>query len=239
MIKADRLSNLLNPHQFELVWEYWLGPQLHYGFARPSEVQGIFEHINIESLGKRGEAVYCEIVASPLRAHALQFKPAPRVDEVIVELGDAHPDRGYTEIETTDQAKSWETRVAEIAPSRARELANQHAESLAGSTALAREAAVEYVRLIRAFSDEPVLEYLAVQMQSGRAPEKGLSGEFTGLMVSQDDLRDAFECATLAIRTFGSKVDPDHDGFQEADARKSTDFKLRIDLITDLLRNGG
>ena len=237
MIEAQRLSEILRPHGFELVWDYWLGQQFHYAFAKPSIISNVFEHIRIECAGKRGEVVWCEIVVTPLRSHEFQFKPAPRFDEVLTELTDDGSSR--TEIKTVDAAKRWEQRVGEVAPERARSLAELHAATIGQATAVAQRAAQEYVKLVREFSDETILEYLAVQLSSKRAPEKGLADAFPGLMTSQDDLRDAEECATLAIATFGTIVDPVQEGFETESSRKTPEYKLRLALIADLLRNGG
>ena len=238
MIKAKRLAERLAPQDFELAWEYWLGRQFHYGYSRPSSEEGVFEHIHVNCAGKRGEAVWCDIVVTPLRAHEFQFKPSPRVDDVITELADAGSDGAHAEIETTDAAIEWESRIAEIAPPRVRALALEHALSISHSTAVARRSAAEYVRLIRAFSDETVLEYLAVQLGSGRAPDKGLTDPFPGLMICQGDLKDAQECASSSITMFGAQVDPEHDGFHDYETQRTTDYKLRVALIADLLRNG-
>lgn len=238
MIKAKRLAKRLASQDFDLVWEYWLGRQFHYGYSRPSSAEGVFEHIHVNCAGKRGEAVWCDVVVTPLRAHEFRFKPSPRVDDVVTELADADSDRGYVVIETTGAAIEWESRVAEIAPPRVRALAQEHALSISNSTAVARRSAAEYVKLIRDFSDEPVMEYLSVQLKSGRAPEKGFADPFPGLMICQDDLKDAQECASSIIQMFGTQVDPEHGGFHDYETQRTTDYKLRVELIADLLRNG-
>lgn len=199
MIAAQRLSEILRPHGFELVWEYWLSQQIHLAYCRPSIADGVFEHLRIDATGKRGEAVWCEMVVTPLRAQEFDFKPCPRVDEVLKELAGLGPDRAAVDIETTEAAIEWETRLADIGPAHVRALSEQHAVSMSRSTAGARKAAASYCQLIRDFSDETVLEYLAVQLSSGRAPAKGQTDPFRGLMICQSDLRDAQECAALAI----------------------------------------
>ena len=238
MINADRVLNLATDG-FELAWEKWLGRQFNYNFVRSSELNGVFEHVDIDSAGKHGEAVYCHVVLSPLRGHQIQFKPTPEVDQFMFELADPESDRGYTLIESTEDAMHWEARVADIAPARVCALAKQHAEDVVQQTASARVSAQEYVRHIREFSDERVMEYLAVQMRAGRAPEKSSQSEkFSGLMTSQDDLADGLECASLAISRFGPEVDPDNDGFRGESASQNRELRLRLDITADLLRHG-
>ena len=166
MIDVLRLSEILAPDGFQLAWEHWLGRQFHYDFVRPSVVDGVFEHIAIDSQGKRAEAVTCSVWISPLWGHRIHFKPSPEVDEVLVELGDFAPDRAYAEIESQTDAIAWERHVAEVAPQRARALAQKHAQQVADQTAAARKAALEYARRIRELSDEPVMEYLSYQLST-------------------------------------------------------------------------
>ena len=238
MIKAKRLAKSLEPQGFELVWEFFLSRQIHLSYCRPSPADGVFEHIRVEAAGKRGEAVSCSVVITPLRAQEFGFKPCPRIDDVLTELAATGSDRGYAEIESKESAIAWEGRVAKIGPERVRGLAKRHADPMSQSTANARDAAREYVRRIRKFSDETVLEYLAVQLSSARAPAKGQAEPFPGLMICQGDLRDAQECAALGIAMFGAEVDPQQKGFVDDNAKRSTDYKLRAALIADLLRNG-
>ncbi|MCR9197650.1 MAG: hypothetical protein NXI04_03305 [Planctomycetaceae bacterium] len=238
MIDSKRLETLLKPNGFEIVWVYQLSRQLHLAYCRTSEADGVFEHVRVESAGKKGESVWCDLVVTPLRAQEFDFKPCPRFDDVLTELAPAGSTRAAVDIRTNEEAIEWEKRIAEIATARVRTLAEQHAEAVSQATAVARHAAAKYIRLIREFSDERTLEYLAVQLDSGRAPAKGQSDPFPGLMLCQGDLQDAKECAALAINKFGALVDPDSNGFQTDELRRTTEYKLRVCLVADLLRNG-
>ncbi len=48
MVEAGRLLEVLSLHGFQFAWEQWLGRQFHFDFVRPSEVDGVFEHIAID-----------------------------------------------------------------------------------------------------------------------------------------------------------------------------------------------
>jgi hypothetical protein len=238
MIDVARLLALLAPHGFQLAWEHWLGRQFHFDFVRPSVVDGVFEHIAIDSMGKRGEAVYCSVWVSPLRGHRIHFKPSPEVDEVLVELGDS-AGQASTSIESRSDAIAWELRVAEVAPERVRDLAQRHAQQVALQTASARQAALEYVRRVREMSDERVMEYLAYQLRSRATPaQQQLANRFRPWGAPWDDVQEASEAAGVAIALFGADVDPEQGGFAEEPARKSPELKLRLNIVADLLRRG-
>jgi hypothetical protein len=237
MIDVRRLSEILAPDGFQLAWEHWLGRQFHYDFVRPSVVDGVFEHIAIDSQGKRAEAVTCSVWISPLWGHRIHFKPSPEVDEVLVELGDFAPDRAYAEIESQTDAIAWERRVAEVAPQRARALAQKYAQQVAVQTAAARKAALEYTRRIRELSDEPVMEYLSYQLSTRATPaQRQQADRFRPWGASWDDVQEACECAAYAIALFGTEVDAEHGGFVDEAGRKSCELKLRMNIAADMLR---
>ncbi|MFN3149157.1 hypothetical protein [Bremerella sp.] len=222
-----------------MAWEKWLWRQFNFDFVRLSKWDGVFEHIDIDSSGKKGEAVVCRVFLSPLLGHRIHFKPSPEIEEFVFELADPKWDHRYTLIESDEDAATWEERVADIAPPHVCDLANQHGEEMALQTMVARASAQRYVQRIREFSTEPVMEYLAVQLKSGRAPVAMINSiKFGGLMTSQDDLSDAMECASFAISKFGMEVDPDHNGFQGESKSRNRELRLRLDITADLLRNG-
>jgi hypothetical protein len=238
MIEAKRLLEDLSPQGFQLAWEYWIGRQLHCDFVRPSMVDGVFEHIAIDGSGSRGEAVTCTVWVSPVRGHRLHFKPAPEVDEVLVELGNSAPGRAFTEIETPSEATAWELRVAEVAPERVRSLAQKHAREIAIQTSAARKSAMEYVRRIRAMSDDPVMEYLAYQLSCRATPTQlQQAGEWNPGGV-WDEVQDACRCAAIAVSMFGLEIDAEHGGFVDEPASKSCELKLRLNIAADMLRCG-
>jgi hypothetical protein len=241
MIKANRLLELLSPQEFQLAWEHWIGRQFHFDFVRETIVNGVFEHIEISSQGKRGEAVSCRIWISPLRGHRVRFKPSPDASELILELCDCMPDRAYTVIECVSDASSWEMRVADIAPQRARNLAKKNALDIADKTACQRNAAQQYVERIRQISDEPVMEYLAYQLRSRATPEQEHEiNRLAGLarIPSSDDVNDAIECGAIAIVLFGSAIDADQNAFHAESPTWNRELRMRLDIIADELRRG-
>lgn len=239
MIHHERLLTRLSPHGFQLAWEQGAGQQPNFDYVRPSPVEGVFEHIDVDSKGKRGEAVYCLVWVSPVRGHRLRFKPSPEVDEYIEELGDVAAGLSYTVVKTRVDAITWESRVEQIAPERARGLALKHAGEVAAQTCDARRAAREYTRRLRKITDEPVMDYLAYQLSgratpaqrqhAGRLDPGGVSGE----------VNYACQAAALGVAMFGAEVDPEYDGFATEPARKSVELKLRLNIAADLLRLGG
>lgn len=238
MIEVRRLLEMLSPSGFQLAWEHWLGRQYHFDFVRPSPVDGVFEHIAIDSMGKRGETVYCSVWVSPLRGHRIHFKPSPEVDEVLVELGDG-AGRASTMIARPSVAIAWELRVAEIAPVRGRNLAQRHAQQVALQTVSARQAAIEYTRRIREISDERVMEYLTYQLRCrATIAQQHRADRFRPWGAPWDDVQEASEAAAIAIALFGAAIDPGHGGFADESASKSVDLKLRLNLVADMLRLG-
>ncbi len=162
--RSPRLQKRLAPQGFELAWDRSLERQPNFDFVRPSPVEGVFEHIELDSMGRRGESVYCRVWVSPVRGHRLRFKPSPEVDELILELGDVSAGLGHSVVKTRAEAIVWESRVERIAPERARGLAARHAEEVAALTGDARRAALKYARRLREITDEPVMDFLAYQL---------------------------------------------------------------------------
>lgn len=238
MIAVERLIELLSPHGFQLAWERWLGRQFNFDFVRPSPLAGVFEHVDIDSMGKRGEAVYSRVFVSPLRGHRIQFKPSPEVDELLMELGDCSTDRGYRLIENLSDAIDWERRVAKVAPERVRTLARKHAQEVALQTASARKSAIEYTRRIREISDEPVMEYLAYHLSCRITPAQQRQAEQFNAGGVWGEVQDATKVAAIAVAIFGAEIDPEHGGFIEEPARKSRELKLRLNISADILRFG-
>lgn len=238
MIELRRLRELLSPHGFQLAWEHWLGRQFHFDFVRPSEVEGVFEHIAIDSMGSRGEAVYSSLWVSPLWGHRIHFKPSPEVDEVLVELGDV-AGQAAALIKSPSDEIAWEMRVAEIAPQRLRNLASRHAQQIVLQTSAARRAAIAYVKRIRELSDERVMEYLVYQLRSRATPaQQQLADRFRPWGAPWDDVQEACEAVAIAIAMFGAEIDPEYGGFAGESARKSYELKLRLNIAADILRQG-
>ena len=236
MIEVERLLALLSPHGFQLAWEQWLGRQFNFDFVRPSPVDGVFEHVDIDSMGKRVEAVYCRVFLSPLRGHRIHFKPSPEVDELIMELGDSVPNRGYKVIESQSQAIDWEQRVAQVAPQRVRALAQKYAQQLALETASAQQAAAEYTRRVREITDEPIMEYLTYQLSRRLNPDQVQQAKRFSAGGVGADVQEASQAAAIAVMLFGTEVDPEHGGFVDDETRKSSELKLRLNIAADMLR---
>jgi hypothetical protein len=237
MIESARLLDLLAPHGFQIAWEKWAGRQFNYDFVRPSSVDGVYEHVDVDSMGKRGEVAYCRVWVSPVRGHRLHFKPSPEVDEYLAELIDPATGRSRV-IESRSDAIAWEQQVAHVAPERVRSLAQRHAEQMALQTASERQAASEYARRIRQISEEPVMEYLAYQLGCRATPsQQQLARGFDAGFVS-GDVQYACECAAIGVALFGAEVDAAHHGFTDELARKSLELKVRLNITADILRLG-
>jgi hypothetical protein len=241
MIKANRLLTLLSPQRFELAWEHWIGRQFDFDFVRASSIEDVFEHIEINSQGKRGEAVSCGIWVSPLKRHRVHFIPSPDVDEFLVELCACMPERSYTLIENESDAKNWETQVADLAPTRVYDLAQKHGQIIADQTKAQRRAAKEYLQCIREITDEPVMEYLAYQLRSRATPNEQREADRMAQLACMpplDDVNEAIACAALAIAMFGSTIDQEHHGFRGESPNGNRELRLRLDIIADRLRSG-
>ncbi len=241
MINASRLLEILAPQRFQLAWERWSGRQFNFDFVRSSLANGVFEHIEIDSQGKRGEAVFCRVWVSPLKGHRVHIKPSPDVDEPLLEICDCLPDRAYSLIECASAARSWELRVGSIAPPRVSNLAQKHAQEIADQTEAPRRAAVQYVDRIRQISDEPVMQYLANQLRSRATPDQEHEASRLGELARVpplNDVNDAIECAAIAIALFGPVVDGEHGGFRGESPSRNQGLRLRLHITADRLRTG-
>lgn len=238
MIESARLLEFLAPQGFQIAWEKWAGRwQFNYDFVRASPIDGIYEHIDVDSMGKRGKVAYCRVWVSPVRGHRLLFKPSPEVDEFLAELNDPVTGRSCV-IEGRSEAIAWERQVVQVAPERVRSLAGQHAEQIALQTTSERQAAREYARRIRQLSDETVMEYLAYQLGCRATPsQKELARGFDAGFVS-GDVQYACECAAIGVALFGAEVDAAYGGFTDEPTHKSLELKIRLNITADILRLG-
>lgn len=234
MIDRQRMLKRLTPDGFVLSWESWLGPQFNFDYVRPSFIEGVFEHIDVDSMGRFGESVYCKLWVSPVRGHRLYFKPSPEVEEHLWDPAD--PGISYAVIKDAERADAWELKTVEVAPNRVRELALKHAENMAIETAAARKSAIEYARRIREISTESVMEYLEYQLSCRITPVQKQHADRLKAGGVFNEVAYATQCAAMAVALYGHEVDPEHNGFSEEPAIKSNELKLRLNITADLLR---
>ncbi|MFO1062529.1 MAG: hypothetical protein U0892_01475 [Pirellulales bacterium] len=87
MIDPNELARHLALKGFRLGWDGSIGRQFNYVFVRLAPIIGVYEQIDIDSMGRHGESVYCHVRISPVRGHCMLFKATPEIDELVVELG--------------------------------------------------------------------------------------------------------------------------------------------------------
>ena len=238
MVNAQRLLKLLQRRGFSLAWEDWKGKQFNYDYVRPASRQELFEHIEIVSQGRKGEAVNAIAWVSLVRGHRTRF------DErlFLSELCDGLPDVSYTLIESKDDAVNWERRVAGIAPARVKGVTAEKGEDILSRTEDARRAASRYVAMVRQVSDERVLEYLTYQLQQRTSVEQAKEADRVAGLARLPPtygygVNDAIEAAALAIVLFGIEVEAPRNAFAGESPSRNADLRLRLDILADRLRS--
>ncbi len=149
MLSERRISRLLQTQQFELVSFSKVGRSAI--FARQGPADHLFERVRFKCQGSRGEAVVAWVEASVV--HGTNATKGLLELELLAELGHVKervdkygcwvPGYGRAIVETTDEAKDWERRFAEVAPQQAAILAREKGPGLLAATTACRVAAEE------------------------------------------------------------------------------------------------
>lgn len=146
-VSEARLSGLLNDSGFRSA-SRWYGS---YAWNRWNSMLGVSEWILIGFAGQTNEAVSANVGVGITRtlAFGLSYEllmDLADVTETFDKYGSWLPGRGRAIIETSEQAKAWERRLADIAPAAAECYALKHSDELLKQTAHARQRSVEILQ---------------------------------------------------------------------------------------------
>lgn len=146
-VSETRLSDLLTATGFQSASRWYGG----YAWNRWNSRLGVSEWILVGFAGKKNESVSANVGVGITRTLAFGIS-----HELLAEVADAQemfekygfwtPGRGRATLETVQQSRSWERRVAEIAPAVAGSYALQHGNELLKQTIHARQRSSELLR---------------------------------------------------------------------------------------------
>jgi len=113
-VSTKRLDKLLNPDGFKLLFSNKHTKEIC--FVRNSRSNSLlYEHLLISGQGKLGEAVYAETIVAVVRNFPVSKLVAETDDhELLYEL-ETDKERHWTLLDSTNDAKIWERRLANVA----------------------------------------------------------------------------------------------------------------------------
>lgn len=118
---------------------------------------GLYELISCNFAGRDRDAVVCRVGVSVTRI--VQLKKLTE-KAVLVEVATV-PERGWTIVESNEELRDWERKVADVAVSKAEQFANQHSRELLDRTRISRDAVRNCIdELLRCGSLDRCLTYL-------------------------------------------------------------------------------
>jgi hypothetical protein len=138
-VRPDRLLALLKEHGFTHGTRTYTVDS--FTFVRQSFTDDLFESIVVESQGKHGEAVYASVGVAVTRT--VTYKVLGDV-HLLEELAE-NVERGWTIITDENRAKQWESQLARIGASRARQWAQARGPAILKNTEDTRVAVKKYL----------------------------------------------------------------------------------------------
>lgn len=136
-IDANRLNLLLAPLGFEI-------PEKHshsLTFCRPDNDRGVYQKICVDFQGRRKEAVSAHVFISVTKFMSLKIEEFRELKEIA-----GNKERAWTIIATTSEARVWEHKLAETAPSAVERFSAEHANALRERTSRARHRTAELMQ---------------------------------------------------------------------------------------------
>jgi hypothetical protein len=186
--------------------------------VRPSDREDLFERIDIDFAGRRSEAIVLTIaltVVSSVKAQARGLSMSRGIPEL-------RGEEGRIEFRSKPEAKAWLERLAQTAPTRLREFANESGSELLARTdharRTARHAFTTILPALRPLSDEES------QLKSKLMEHP--------LFAGADDVSDEYDKAITALLIAG---DPDLVSYAKSPPMARSDVALwKVRLLVDL-----
>jgi hypothetical protein len=231
MLSADRLAARLAPYSF---WLRDNGIATHtISFVRPSTIPRLFEHVNVYSQGKKGEAVYATTVVSG-STNCLSDECISERDLTLLYKLETDKERHWTLMRDKREAEIWEERLAQVADSQCRVTSESKGPALRERLEPAFAAVDRYVMKIGNLHDIFALEYRYFQ----DAPaEKRIEAERLASLIGDIfESREDVELACLVVLMFASEVESRADAFLGTKWHEDADFRARIYLLIDIIR---
>jgi len=242
-VSETRLSGLMTASGFRRA----LRRNSDFAWNRWNSLLGLSEWVVVEFAGKKNEAVSVKVGVGVTRVLGFGAKQevlmeVADIKELLDEYGFWIPGRGQAIIETVEKAKTWERRVAEVAPAAAECYALQHGNELLNQTAHARQRSLE---LVRQFDSTKSLYQLIQEFEARHGhrfrKEAERLAEWPGVMQVFDG-EELYLLACCAVLTGDQGT-----AFSGQDPLKNDELMWQIQLVADgiLLRareaaaNGG
>jgi hypothetical protein len=227
MVSASRLSRLLSEAGFALGWENPVSKDIV--FLRPSSLSGLFERVVVTGGGKRGERVFAEVWVTVVRGPCATKGLVQ--DRHLVEL--AEDPAGWATVASREDAEAWERKLAQIASTSARLLAEDQGANLLQRTDSARRAVARYAALIPSGrSLKGALHSVHASATEAQILEGDRLATFAGVLrVRGAEDQYALACTLLAVN--GDVVEGKPSPFGGASPLENTSLMWRIQLLTD------
>lgn len=227
MISVKRIEALLLPSEFVLVSE--VPVERSAIFARRASQPHLFERIRFHCAGKRGEAAVARAETSVIRGG--NATKGLVETKLLVKLASV-PERGWTILQSVEDAKTWERKFVAVAPEQANRLSQEKGNELLAATELSRTAAIEICRQLGDVNDLAEItgrlehEASGVQLQLARR-----LAEWPGVLQIAE-ATTLYNIATTAIVIHAPKLSRLSVNI-EADPLHARDLMWLIQLLVD------
>jgi hypothetical protein len=192
-VDCSRLDSLLATHGFEACGNATFVPSCR--FVRSDQSPDLYQHIDVGFAGPRSEVVIAYIAISATKWIRLKGTSESRL---LIEIA-GNQERGWTPIVSTTDARAWEQTLAQMAPMKVTELAEQHRTSLVRRTDEAREQARRNLTAFNA--NRPIttqVENLKIAMPGPLAAEAERLTDCAGV-VQRPGAREHYLLAALLL----------------------------------------
>jgi hypothetical protein len=142
--RIEKLALRLRPYGFDHGYDCGI---FEIGFARPSVVPNLFEHLLVCGQGKHSEVLYAWTALSAIKHFDQDECVSIRDLDLMFHL-ERDADRHWTEIRTPADKKDWENRLIESADDACRKTSQKHGAELLQRIAQERLVADQFVALV-------------------------------------------------------------------------------------------
>jgi hypothetical protein len=234
MLDPQRLDQLLRPYRFRVLLVDIVTKEIW--FVRPSPLRRLYEHLQVVGQGKQGEAVYAVSGIAGVQFFGAIFDSAVGEEDLsLLYALETNRDRHWTIVETVQQAKEWEIRLAEQAHSHCQATAKRMGPALFERLQPILDIVDSYVAKLGNLTEIFDKEYLYASRSSSeerKEADRLVLGASSG---RSQGLADDLQLACLVLARFGREVEGHENPFAGKKVHEDPPLRARIFLLADLI----
>lgn len=229
-VKAHEVAAALEGAGFDLRWVSSVAKEI--GLIRASQIENLFERIEVKAQGSRGECVYAyagvSVVRGPMATKGMVES------RLLTELASGSR-YGWRVIETAEAASKWIADLAAIGPTAAREFASAIGRDLLARTAHASDLARRYLSEVPPDESLTGTRRRLEGVMSREAAEAAYRlATHPGVVRTRDDL-PAYDVAAKMLVYYEPSVEGRRTRLENPDPLESVDLMWLIQFLADAL----